>query len=113
MSRAYSLQYAGWMRNYKAMSSAKLLQCYKELEGHYGDAYYRVEDKGGILYEHLQEAKQEIVSRGLDGTAAESVAAGSGKGLTESQKCPNCDRKKRFYVDDYICKDCRDAMEAS
>lgn len=54
-----------WMRNYKAMTDAKLAGCVRELVFGHGDAYQRVIDHGGDLSQHIRVAREEAMSRGL------------------------------------------------
>lgn len=117
MANAYSLQYSGWMRNYKAMGDTKLNNALRELEGQYGDAYRRVQDHGAYVDEHIAEARAEARRRGLvvsDEVPKEMPTAAdkSGKPLTEAKECSDCGKKKRHYVDDYICQSCRDALDS-
>lgn len=112
------MSYAGWMRNYHAMGDDKLRNCLRELEGQYGDAYQRVQSKGGLLYEHVQEARREAKSRGWQvegeaGSNAEPVSAQAVGILTEPMECSECGRVERHYEDDYICRHCRDAMSGA
>jgi hydroxylamine reductase (hybrid-cluster protein) len=109
------MSYAGWMRNYHAMGDPKLRQALDELEGQYGDAFQRVNSKGGLLYEHVQEARREAKSRGWDvkgatGSNAAPVSASTVGVLTEAMECAECGRNERHYEDDYICRVCRDAL---
>lgn len=102
--------YSGWMRNYKAMGDEKLTYALKELEGGYGDAWYRVQDKGGLIDEHLAEARAQARIRGiLDGETIVTPIQPEGA-LGEAKECSDCGKRRRHYVDDYICKDCRDAL---
>jgi hypothetical protein len=99
------------------MGDDKLRNCLRELEGQYGDAYQRVQSKGGLLFEHVQEARREAKSRGWSvegetGSSAEPVSAAAVGVLTEPMECSECGRTERHYEDDYICRICRDAMSA-
>lgn len=104
------------MRNYKAMGDEKLRISLRELEGQYGDAWYRVQDKGGYIDEHLAEARAAAYNKGiLDGDVVAPAPAPTdgSKPLGEAKECSECGKRRRHYVDDYICKDCRDALETN
>ena len=109
-------QYAGWMRNYKAMNDMKLAGVIQELEGQYGDAYDRVQIKGGLLSEHLREARSVAASRGW--TTSGQIAGNTTKPveaempLTEPMECSACGRTERHYVDDYMCRICRKELDS-
>jgi hypothetical protein len=105
--------YSGWMRNYKAMGDEKLRYALKELEGGYGDAFYRVQDKGGLIDEHIAEARAQARIRGMVvGDNAVIIPPAPEGTLGEAKECSDCGKRRRHYVDDYICKDCRDALNA-
>lgn len=100
----------GWLRNYGAMADAKLIRSVKELQRGYGEACRRVDDKGGVHAENLAKAEYEARKRGLiDSTS--KVAAGTAV-FTEAKFCPECEKKRKFYLDDYVCKECRETIYA-
>jgi hypothetical protein len=98
----------GWLRNYGAMNDDKLLRTIKEFQSGYGTAITRVQDKGGDMDENRAKAEYEARRRGLiddnfmppEGTEV----------FTEARFCPECEKKKPFRLDDYICRLCRDAQ---
>jgi hypothetical protein len=97
----------GWMRNYGAMGDAKLMRCVREFEQGYGDAVARVEQRGGSIDDNRAKCEYEARKKGLiDSTTI--IADVHAK--TEPKFCPECERKKPFYLDDYICVGCRDSM---
>lgn len=100
----------GWMRNYTAMGDGKLLGCIEELAGGYGDAVNRVNGKGGSVPDNLAKARHVARSRGLITSSYTPVE--NTEAITEKKFCPACERQKPFLIDDYICRDCRQAEDA-
>lgn len=99
--------HTGWMRNYGAMGDAKLRRCVEEFRRGYGDAVNRVQQRGGSVEDNQAKCEYEARRKGLiDSTT--TVADTHAK--TEPKFCPECERKRPFYVDDYICVTCREAM---
>lgn len=99
-----------WMRNYGAMGDPKLRSALNDFQRGYGDAVNRVEQRGGSVVDNRAKCEYEARKRGMlqgdsfvptDGTDA----------ITEPKFCPECERKKAFLLDDYICRDCRKKME--
>src|SRR3954447_2854810 len=97
----------GWMRNYSAMKADKLARCVEEFRRGYGDAVNRVEARGGSVEDNQAKCEYEARKRGLIDTA--TATAGT-HAKTEPRFCPECERKNPFYLDDYICIKCREAM---
>jgi hypothetical protein len=102
----------GWMRNYRAMSDTKLAQTIQEFQRGYGVAIQKVEAKGGSIEDNkakaIYEARLRPALRAQFDLDGEIVADTNAK--TVAQFCPECERKKPFYLDDYICVSCRDSM---
>jgi hypothetical protein len=105
--------FSGWMRNYEAMGDAKLLRALEELRGQQGDAFGRVQNRGGMLFEHLREAEAIARSRNLtDGPGVSPDADAKTMGvLTEPMECAECGRVERHFEDDYMCRVCRNARD--
>lgn len=98
-----------WMRNYSAMGDAKLMRCVREFAQGYGDAVSRVEQRGGSVEDNRAKCEYTARQRGLIDSMNAPVEGTSVK--TEPRFCPECERKKPFYLDDYVCVNCRDGME--
>lgn len=96
-----------WMRNYNAMGDAKLMRCVKEFERGYGDAVARVEQRAGSIEDNRTKCEYVARRRGL---IESNFVADDSNVKTEARFCPECERKKPFYLDDYICANCRDGM---
>jgi hypothetical protein len=99
----------GWLRNYGAMGDEKLLRTLKQFESGYGEAVNRVNDKGGDMGENHTKASYEARKRGLIDS---NYVAPDTEILTEAKFCPECERKRKFILDDYICKECRTLVDA-
>jgi hypothetical protein len=97
----------GWMRNYGAMGDVKLMRCVREFERGYGDAVARVEQRGGSIEDNRAKCEYEALKKGL--ISSTNVVADT-QAKTEPRFCPECERKRAFYLDDYICVNCRDGM---
>lgn len=100
------------MRNYGAMSDEKLMRCVAQLQAGSGEAVIRVQTakNPGSLDDNRTKAEYEARKRGL--IDSNFVADGS-KIKTESKFCPECEKKKPFWLDDYICVGCRDDLDGS
>lgn len=100
---------SAWMRNYGAMGDDKLLRVIKELQEGYGDATSRVQVKKGDMDENRAKAEYVARKRGLvdsnyqppEGTQV----------FTEAKFCPECEKSRKFFLDDYICAGCRGEIE--
>jgi hypothetical protein len=96
-----------WMRNYGAMADPKLRRCVTEFERGYGDAVNRVVQRGGSLEDNRTKCEYEARKRGMIET---SYVGEDTNVKTEARFCPECETKKPFYLDDYICVNCRESM---
>lgn len=94
-----------WLRNYGAMKDDKLLRCVAEFQRGYGDAVNRVNQRNGSLDDNRAKCEYEARRRGLIDT--NFMPAEGAQVFTEAKFCPECERKKPFHLDDYICRDCR------
>lgn len=98
-----------WMRNYGAMGDNKLMRCVAEFQSGYGDAVQRVMTRGGSVEDNRTKCEYEARKRGLIDS---NFIAEDTKVKTEAKFCPECERKKPFWLDDYICIGCRDGIDA-
>lgn len=99
-----------WIRNYGAMGDDKLLRVIKELQQGFGDATRRIVDKGGSLDENRVKAEYVARARGL---VDDSFQPPEGIVVyTEAKFCPSCEKKRKFHMDDYICHECREDLDA-
>lgn len=97
----------GWMRNYHAMNDDKLMRCVREFENGYGDAVNRVQLRNGSVDDNRAKCEYEARQRGLIDAA---YVANDTQAKTEPRFCPSCERKRAFYLDDYMCVNCREDM---
>lgn len=99
----------GWLRNYGAMGDRKLLRTIEELASGdtYTEAVKRVIVKGGSIDENRTKAEYEARKKGL--IDSNFIAIGTNV-MTEKKFCPECEKSRKFYLDDYICHECRDEI---
>lgn len=98
----------GWLRNYGAMGDEKLTRTIAQFEKGYGEAVTRVQVKGGDLDENRAKAEYEARRRGLI-DSSHAIPEGTIV-YTAAQFCPECERKNKFVIDDYICHKCREVI---
>lgn len=99
----------GWLRNYGAMGDEKLKRTVAQFEKGYGEAITRVMDKGGDLEENKAKCLYEARKRGLLSYEETKLPEGT-LVYTAAQFCPECERKRKFIIDDYICHECREKI---
>ena len=99
----------GWLRNYGAMGDEKLMRTVEQFDKGYGEAVNRVRAKGGDMDENMAKCRYEARKRGLLEYGSDTLPEGTVV-YTAAQFCPECEKKKKFVIDDYICHECREII---